>query len=148
MSVGISSGTRMSVGIKLGSITDEIGTSDFFHAFFSTIAGNLEPRGWGTRFPNLMKKLYAGKLGQSDASAALVELDAVSNELAALPVSKVIWDIEDRTKAPPWGDNIADTITDLSNYFVTSAGRDLIATLREVLEELRDNGGVAQVVSY
>jgi hypothetical protein len=83
-------------------------------------------------------------LAQSDASAALVELNEVSNELAALPVSKVIWDIEDRGKAPPWGDNIADTITDLSNYFVTSTGRDLIASLCELLEELRDNGGVAR----
>lgn len=138
----------MAVGIKLGSITDEIGTSDFFHAFFSTIAGNLEPGGWGTRFPVLMKKLYAGEIGQSDAGAALAELDEISRELAALPVTKVIWDIEDRSKVPPWGDNIASTITDLSNYFVTSTGRDLIATLREVLEELRDSGGVAQIVSY
>ena len=138
----------MAVGIKLGSITDEIGTSDFFHAFFSTLAGNLEPKGWGTRFPNLMKKLYAGELGQSGASAALGELDEVCKELTALPVSKVIWDIDDRCKRPPWREHVADTITDLSNYFVTSTGRDLIATLREVLEELRDNGGVAQIVSY
>ena len=76
------------------------------------------------------------------------ELDEVSSELAALPAAKVIWDIEDRGKTPPWGDNIADTITDLSNYFVTSTGRDLISALREVVEELRDNGGVAKVVSY
>jgi len=84
---------------------------------------------WGTRFPNLMKKLYAGALVQSDASAALGELDEVRKELATLPVSKVIWDI-DRGKTPPLGGNIADTITDLSNYFVTSTGRDVIATLR------------------
>lgn len=138
----------MAVGIKLGSITDEIGASDFFNAFFSTITGNLEPAGWGTRFPMLMKKLYAGELEQSDAGTALHELDEITRELARLPAGKVVWDIEDRGKTPPWGNNIADTITDLSNYFVTSTGRDLIATLREILEELRDNGGVAQVVSY
>lgn len=137
----------MAVGIKLGSITDEIGASDFFNAFFSTITGNLEPAGWGTRFPVLMKKLYAGELEQSDAGTALHELDAITRELARIPAGKVVWDIEDRGKTPPWGNNIADTITDLSNYFVTSTGRDLIATLREILEELRDNGGVAQVVS-
>lgn len=138
----------MAVGIKLGSITDEIGTPDFFSAFFSTIAGNLEPDGWGTRFPTLMKKLYSGEVEHSDATAALQELDEVRNELASLPVNKVIWDIEARGKAPPWGDNIAGTISDLSNYFVTSTGRDLIITLREVLEGLHENGGVAQVVSY
>lgn len=138
----------MAVGIKLGSITDEIGTSDFFYAFFSTISGNLEPQGWGSRFPTLMKKLYAGELHQADAAAALSELNRVSEELARFPTEKVIWDIENKQKTPPWGDNIADTITDLSNYFVTSTGRDLISTLREVLEELRDSGGVAKVVNY
>lgn len=52
----------MTIGIKLGQITDEIGSSDFFHSFFSTIAGNLEPEGWGSRFPTMMNTFYAGKL--------------------------------------------------------------------------------------
>ena len=138
----------MAIGIKLGSVIDEIGTFDFFNAFFSTIAGNLEPEGWGTRFPNLMTKLYAGKLEQPDASTALTELSTIKSELKTLPITKLIWDIQDRSKSPPWGDNIADTITDLSNYFVTSTGRDLIDTLHEILEEQRSKGGVAQVVNY
>lgn len=138
----------MAVGIKLGSITDEIGTSDFFSAFFSTVSGNLEPQGWGTRFPTLMKKLYVGDLQRTDADVALKELDDISGELATLPTGNVIWDIDDRRKMPPWGGNIADTITDLSNYFVTSTGRDLIDMLREVLVELRDTAGVVKVVSY
>ncbi len=137
----------MSVGIQLGSITDEIGTSEFFHAFFSTIAGNLEPEGWGARFPIVMKKLYAGKLQQEDATGALAELDKISSELSKIEVSKVIWDIDERSKSPPWGDNIADTITDLSNYFETSTGRDLLSVLREALEELRDRGGKAGIVT-
>jgi len=138
----------MAVGIELGSVIDEIGTGDFFHAFFSTISGNLEPAGWGSRFPALMKKLYQGELAQQDAAGALAELDRVTAELAKLPVNKVIWDVEDRAKAPPWGNNIAKTITNLSNYFVTSTGRDLIELLREVLVELKDAGGVAKVVNY
>jgi hypothetical protein len=138
----------MTVGIELGNIIDEIGTGDFFHAFFSTISGNLEPKGWGSRFPVLMNKLYQGEVTQSDAAAALAELDQASAELAKLPARKVIWDVEDRSKTPPWGDRIATTITDLSNYFVTSTGRDLIELLREVLVELRDAGGVAKVVNY
>lgn len=67
----------------------------------------------------------------------MTELGIIKSELKALPVGKLIWDIQDRSKAPPWGSNIADTTTDLSNYFVTSTGRDLIDTLQEVLEELR-----------
>jgi 2,3-bisphosphoglycerate-dependent phosphoglycerate mutase len=137
----------MAVGIQLGSITDEIGTDDFFHAFFSTISGNLETEGWGSRFPILLKKLYGGELQQMDAIAALTELDQIRKELAQLPVSKVIWDVEHREKMPPWGTNISVDITDLSNYFVTSTGRDLVGVLKEVLEELRDRGGGLKVVN-
>jgi len=138
----------MGVGLQIGRVISEIGTSDFFHSFFSTVSGNLEPQGWGTRFPILMQKLYAGELVQPDANAALSELNEVSSELSKLPIDRVIWDIEDRSKMPPWGNDVADTVTNLSNYFVTSTGRDLITTLREVLSELRDSGGIAEVIKY
>ena len=138
----------MTVGIQLGSITDEIGVADFFSAFFYTITGNLEPGGWGTRFPVIMHKLYYGQVEQPDAVDGLNELDIISGELSKLSVDKLIWDIEDSRKRPPWGSEIADTITDLSNYFVTSTGRDLIGTLREEFEELRDRGGMIRVVTY
>lgn len=138
----------MTVGIELGSAIEEIGAPDFFHAFFSTISGNLEPDGWGSRFPALINELYRGELAQRDASLALTELEIVRRELAGLPVDRLIWDIEDRTRAPPWGNRIAETITDLSNYFVTSTGRDLIDALHEVFESLRDRGGVAKVIVF
>lgn len=138
----------MAVGLKLGSITDEIGTGDFLHSFFSTISGNLETDGWGTRFPVLLNELYQGELHQKDVASALAELDAVEKELATLSPGKVIWDIEDRSKAPPCGEKISNDITDLSNYFVTSTGRELIPMIRECLEELRDVGGVLKVVTY
>lgn len=138
----------MTIGLKLGSITDEIGTGDFLYCFFSTISGNLEPEGWGTRFPMLLTALYQGELGQKDAIAALAELDTIETELAMLPPEKVIWDIDDRSKVPPWGSNISADITSLANYFVTSTGRELIRMIRECLEELRDVGGVLKVVTY
>lgn len=137
----------MAVGIQLGSITDEIGTSDFLHAFFSTISGNLELDGWGSRFPTLLTKLYGGELKQADAIHALVELKDVKAELACLAPEKIIWDIERRDKSPPWGEEISPDITSLSNYFVTSTGRDLIGVLEEIFVELRDTGGVAKVVT-
>lgn len=136
----------MGVGIKVGNITDEIGSSDFLHAFFSTVSANLEPS-WGRRFPKLFGKLYAGELSHSDANAALKELEVIRRELANFPPQRVVWDIEDRTKSPPWGNQISAEITDLSNYFVTSTGRDLIETLREALEALRGRGGSATIVN-
>ena len=49
-----------------------------------------------------------------------------------------IWDIEDLSKQPPWGNNISEEITDLSNYFVTSEGEDLITLFRHALEKARE----------
>lgn len=45
-----------------------------------------------------------------------------------------MWDIEDLKKQPPWSNNISEDITDLSNYFVTSDGRDLISAIFKVFE--------------
>ena len=50
----------------------------------------------------------------------------------------VIWDAEDLSLTPPWGNNISSDITDLSNYFVTSDGRDLISVLNEALEDAKE----------
>ena len=137
----------MTVGLKLGSITDEIGGQDFFHAFFSTVSYRLETNGWGARFPCLLKKLYQGRLEQGDAEQALEELNEIASELSKLSPNMVVWDIENLEASPPWGSNISSDITDLSNYFVTSTGRDLIDVIKECLEELRDRGGSIEIVS-
>lgn len=136
----------MTVGIKVGSITDEIGTGDFFHAFYSTVSGRLEDR-WGESFPSLMQ-LYDGRLPFQKAPAALAELADIRTKLAAFTPNHVIWDIEDRAKTPPWGRDISANITNLSNYFVTSTGRDLIELLKEALEASRNEQQVAEIVSY
>lgn len=134
----------MAIGIKVGSIIDEIGTSDFLHAFYSTVSGKLESR-WGERFPTLMH-LYHGELPHELAPAALAELATVRSALAAFPPDQVIWDIENSAKSPPWGSSISADITDLSNYFVTSTGRDLIDVLEEALEASRIEQQPAEIV--
>nr|WP_294814545.1 immunity 70 family protein [uncultured Sphingomonas sp.] len=136
----------MTVGIRVGSVTDEIGTGDFLHAFFSTASGRLEDR-WAQRFPALMQ-LYDGRLSFERASEALAELSDIRSGLAGFPPDRVIWDIEDRAKTPPWGRDISADITSLSTYFVTSTGRDLIELLREALEASRDERLPAEIVQY
>ena len=86
-------------------------------------------------------------VSQRDSVKALSELEVIKSELATLSAYKIIWDIKDYKKMPPWESNISADITDLSNYFVTSTGRDLISSLKEILEELRDRGGLAKVVT-
>jgi len=138
----------MTVGLKVRSITNEIGTGSFFNAFFSTIHLNLESGEWGERFPIIMKELYQGEISKNDAKKALQELDQITEELAQLPPEKIVWDFEDPKALPPWGNNISEDITDLSNYFVTSTGRDLIETIRQCLELLISKDGSIKVVNY
>lgn len=139
-------GVSMTIGLKLGNVTDEIGSPDFFHSFFSTIHHHLEDGTWGSGFPVLLNELYQGTLAASSAPMALDELTRVSGELAALPPDQVIWDIDDLMAQPPWGRDVSPDITDLSNYFVTSTGRDLILTIKEALESLIEDGGIIEIV--
>ena len=123
----------MSIGIKVGSITDEIGAPSFVHAFFSTISAHCEYKGWGSQFPHLMNELYQGRVSSANALAALEELQQAKAHLCTLSPSEVVWDIENRQAQPPWGANIAETITNLGNYFVSSTGRDVFGLLEEAL---------------
>lgn len=124
----------MTVSLKVANIVWPLGTPAFFGAFFSTVAVHLEPGGWGTRFPGVMGALYSGALSAEDARRARRELDEIRIELRAFAAADVVWDIHDRAQRPPWGDDIAATITDLGNYFVTADGRDLFDVLGEAID--------------
>lgn len=65
-----------------------------------------------------MNKLYQGKLEYFDLENALKEVLDIRERLKLFPPQKVVWDIEDLQKQPPWLDEISDDITDLSNYFI------------------------------
>lgn len=125
----------MAIGFRVDFLWYQVGTSDFLHAFFSTICYNLELKKWGDRYHYLMKELYQGKLSWKNADKAIEELKDVKNKFKNFSPSKVIWDIEDISKQPPWGDKISPNITDLSNYFVTSDGRDLIEVMIMALND-------------
>lgn len=92
----------------------------------------------GSVYPKLMEELYQGCLKNQDLNEGLEELRKVKKELKNFSPSYVIWDAEDLSLTPPWGNNISSDITDLSNYFVTSDGRDLISVLNEALEDAKE----------
>lgn len=137
---GAGRASRWGIGIRVGHSYREIGTGSFLHCFFSTVSAVLEPRGWGSRFPTLMNRLYQGDLPDVDVEKARSELVTVRRELAAHPPSAVVWDIADRSQRPPWGDAIAPEITSLANYFVTSNGKDLFDVLLAALDEAAQSG--------
>ncbi len=122
-----------------------IGTADFLHAFFSTVCGRLENEKWGSRFPHLMNELYQGVLPVKHLAAGTEELSQIKQELAQFAPDQVIWDIDDRSLTPPWGDNISDDITDLSNYFVTSEGEDFLSVFAAALDKAQQRNASLKI---
>ena len=137
----------MAVGFSVGFYWFQIGTGDFLHSFFSTVAFNLENKKWGSRFPIIMNKLYQGKLEVEVVDKAIEELKVIQEELNAYGPGKVIWDIEDLSKQPPWGNEISKDITDLSNYFVTSDGEDFLSVFFRALVKAKENNTSIQIQS-
>lgn len=118
----------------------EVGTPDLLTAFFSSITTNLEPEGWGTRFPALMNELYGGQLQGERATQARAELRTVREELSGHPPTSLVWDYHDPDASPPWGDSISSDITGLGNYFYTPDGRDLIDVMDSALADAEESG--------
>lgn len=134
---------RMAVGFKVKYYWYQIGSGDFLHSFFSTVAYNLENQEWGSCFPVIMNQLYQGKVCSENIDKAIEELSRIKEELQEFSPDKVIWDIEDLFKQPPWGKNISKDITDLSNYFVTSEGDDFMTVFFHALEKAKEvNAGI------
>lgn len=128
------------VGFSTSFYYYEIGSADFLHSFFSTVAYNLEGGHWGEKYPCLMNELYQGELAADKAAQALAELKSIQQGLKNYPVQNVIWDIDDLSKRPPWGDNISSDITDLSNYYFTSDGKDFITVFMNALQKSEELG--------
>ena len=128
----------MAVGFKVKYYWYQIGHGDFLHSFFSSVAYHLENGDWGSRFPVIMNELYQGKIKREDMDNAIEELNVIRKELQAFSPDKVIWDIEDLSKQPPWGSDISKDITDLSNYFVTSDGNDFLSVFLHALEKAKE----------
>jgi 2,3-bisphosphoglycerate-dependent phosphoglycerate mutase len=130
----------MMVSFQVGNKSFEIGSSDFLHSFFSTVFVRLENNRWGSRFPVLMNHLYTGNLSTELSSEAKEELKKIKFELAEFSPDEVVWDFENRSLTPSWKNEISEQITDLSNYFVTSNGKQLIYILDAALSESERSG--------
>ena len=74
-----------------------------------------------------------------DIESGIAELLSIQEELKKFPSHDIIWDFEDLSATPPWGNQIASHITNLSQYFITSSGSDLLEVMltcfRFALEE-------------
>lgn len=114
------------------------------------LSSPLSADGWKTRngaaaFPHLMNELYQGVLPVKHLAAGTEELSQIKQELAQFAPDQVIWDIDDRSLTPPWGDNISDDITDLSNYFVTSEGEDFLSVFTAALDKAQQRNASLKI---
>ncbi len=137
----------MAVGFQFWYYWYKVGMGDFLYSFFSTICYNLENGQWGSIYPYVMKELYSEKLKWQNIKFARDELKEIQGRLKEILPDKVVWNFEDLSACPPWGDNISNEITDLSNYFITSDGRNLISLLFEVFDEAERREEDIEIVS-
>lgn len=115
----------MAVGIAAGSQVWILSHPDLLNAFFSTVAVRLEGGDWGSRFPFVMNGLASDDgLTADQVEPAGLELNEIFDELEKLPVSDLVWDADDASAAPPWGDDVWHGITRLDEYFTTSDNGD------------------------
>lgn len=135
----------MSVSVWVGEQRFEIGDSAFLKAFFSTVFVRLENEDWGRLYPTIMRDLYGGRLSHLQADVAARELDSIRERLAAFSPGQVVWDFEHLEAKPPWGTQISPHISSLSNYFVTSDGKDLLDVLARAFSEAARIGEDATV---
>lgn len=128
----------MAVGIHSKTKTFTIGAGAFLGAFFDTVEVRLTKGIWGKKFPVILGELYQGQLNFAHLEQAEAELKKIQKLLKKHAPDKIVWDKTDLKKQPPWGDNISTQITDLSNYFVTSDGKDLFAVLFSAIAYARE----------
>ncbi len=124
----------MGVHLSTSHFIYEVGSSDFFISFFDTIEIRLTKGLFGKNYPVVLTDFYNGKISFDKLDTAEKELAEIRKRLKKFKSHKVVWDKNDLSKQPPWGNNISEDITNLSNYFVTSDGRDLFEVIFRAIE--------------
>jgi hypothetical protein len=81
-----------------------------------------------------MKELYGGELSYKKADLALSELIEIKAKLKQFKPNEIIWNNDNLDLSPPWENHIAERITDLSNYFYTSDGKDLFEVFHKAFD--------------
>jgi 2,3-bisphosphoglycerate-dependent phosphoglycerate mutase len=138
----------LTIAFKQGSVLTIIGPGGLLHSLFSTIAVKLEAGEWGSRFPWIMNGLYGGSLDERGAKAAFAEMQTIRRELAELPPSEVVWDIEKPGQAPPWGTAVGAHVQNMATYYVTQTGRNLVDEIIDNLESQLEFGGPLEIVPF
>jgi Immunity protein 70 len=87
-----------------------------------------------------MEELYAGALPATRVRQARGELEVVERDLRGYLPTDVVWDIKNPAAQPPWGEEVAASITSLADYFWTADGKPLIEVLNVALRSAEERG--------
>lgn len=125
----------MDIITKSNSKKVHVGTASFLYCFYSTLMCQLN----GLEDYSAVKKfLKSGAVDGEFVKRCANELVTIREALSHLAPDQIIWNMDDRSAAPPWGQDISSEITSLGNYFVTSDGKDLFEELIELLNHASD----------
>lgn len=91
-------------------------------------------------YPVIMNKLYWREIPLEYAEIGIAELLSIQEELKNFLPHEIVWDFEDLSAIPPWEDNIASHIKNLSQYFITSSGSDLFEVMLTSFKFAIDKG--------
>lgn len=89
------------VGPKAGNFAMETFSREGMYALFSTVSANLEPTGWGSRFPFFMERLYRRVVWPKDVNSLIAEIATIHEGLEGLLLAKLVWDYRDRGRLHP-----------------------------------------------
>ncbi len=126
----------------------EIKVREILHALFSTVSHNLEPNGWGTRFPILFNQIYLGKLYPTNTREALKEIQVVRHELKSVSTANIIWCIQNPEKGVPSSYRYNKQTKTSADWFLTTTGRDFLLEIEDSLHAFCEFPECPNVVSY
>lgn len=135
----------MAIRLKTGSYWYPLGSEKLLHSFFSTIAFHLENNEWGSKYPLIMKELYQGNL-HNNIDHALHELDDIRYRLKKYTSDQIVWDINDMSREPPWGDDIKKNKVDLSSSFISIHGENLFDIFQNAFNKAKEIGEAIKMI--
>ena len=123
----------------------DLADENLVKSFFQNIYYHLENSEWGSVYPFTMKKLYTGKkikntLKKKELDSLKQEILDIQKGFTKISPDKVIWDIEDPDKQPPWGKDISDEVKNISLYHLTNDGEYFFDVILSAINEAIENG--------
>jgi hypothetical protein len=137
----------MSKLLRVGAETFDLGPPAIMEGLFATISYRLEPDGRGSRFPIVMNRLYAGRLGPADLSAACRELEEIETGLASLPSDRAVWSFSDLRRRDDSRLPVNHAARNVRDYFVAGDGRPLVTVLRDATRRSQDRNEHVELAS-